>query len=309
MPTYKCNVCNNIQTFKEQYEFELKGKACGKCKKYGTFQTYSGPRAASILDNEDQQLITLKNDLGVLDGKINQLKTDLEKIQAGKKTRQNDYERIKVPTVDEVNTFATEIDKFNKAMIDVSTQLDDLQKKEKVQADMIADLGNRPAVRKDAIVAHDAASVVEQTSGKNKLYIGSRQYVSSYVSGYKAKKLRILDVPNWSPGLNVSWVEGGIKAKAHFKIKLMNHENGYHSIPENVLQKFKANPAMSPDEFFKVCKDHGKGSVLWYDKDGRDRPTWTALEIFCLLRVGYTFNFAKSSKDPSGEKIVLMPPA
>ena len=308
MPTYKCNTCNYIQDFKEKYEYELKTKTCGRCNKVGTFRAYSGPMTDAILDKEDERKVKLKNDLGVLDGKIDALTKNLEKIQGDKKSRQQDYERIKTPTEAELKTYTAEIEKFNEAMIEVAGQLEEQKKKWKVMVDQFDDLGNRQAVRKDAVVAHDAASVVEQTSGKNKLYIGSRQYVSSYVSGAKSKKLRILDVPNWSPGLNVSWVEGGIKAKAHFKIKL-DQENEYHSIPEAVLQKFKEDPAMEPDEFYKICKEDGKGSVLWYDKDGRNRPTWTAMEIWCLLRAGYTFTFATSSKDASGQKIVLMPPA
>ncbi len=60
-------------------------------------------------------------------------------------------------------------------------------------------------------------------------------------------------------------------------------------------------PDMSADDFIELCRTAGKGSLLWYDKDGADRPTWTALEMACLLRAGYRFVF--------GPVITLIPPA
>ena len=308
MPTYQCNTCQKIEMFNEKYEYEVKDKACPKCKKVGTFKSYSGPMAESILSSEDAKSERLKNELKATLVKLDTATAELDKIGKDKEAKQREYERTKTATPEEIAAFKDQIEKFNKDMIAKSTEIDELRSKAAALDDEIDTLGNREAVHKDSPKAFDSATNVEKTSGKNKLYIGSRQYVSKYAEATKAKKKRILDVPNWSPGLNVSWVEGGIAAKAHFKIKI-NPENQYHTIPDQVMQKFKDSPNMDPSDFLKLCKTEGKDSLLWYNKDGKERPTWTALEIWCLLRAGYTFTFADSAKDVSGKKIVLVPPA
>lgn len=76
------------------------------------------------------------------------------------------------------------------------------------------------------------------------------------------EKKRILDVNNWSPGLNASGAEGGIAARAHFKI---NHENQCHTIPDSVMRKFKDAPNMEPSKVYELCKTEGKNSLLWCD--------------------------------------------
>jgi hypothetical protein len=167
-------------------------------------------------------------------------------------------------------------------------------------------LGTRAAVRVGAKAAYSAAEKVS-TTGKNRLYIGSRQYVSAYAKQKAAREGRILNVSVWSPGLNVAWVEGGVHAKAQFKMKL-NPDNQYDTIPAEVLDEFRRTPNLDANEFLALCSKKGRGSLLWYDRGGANRPTWTAMEIWCLLRAGYQFQFADRSAGKVGQKLLLIPP-
>jgi hypothetical protein len=104
-------------------------------------------------------------------------------------------------------------------------------------------------------------------STENKLYIGNRRYVSEHASQSKLKKARMLDFANWSPGLNVAWVEGGISAKAHFKIKL-NQNDKYADIPAEVLEEFMAEPDYDAAKFLQTEDGrtyfvHGSQSQFW----------------------------------------------
>lgn len=163
-----------------------------------------------------------------------------------------------------------------------------------------------------------AASLnVQASSGKNKLYIGDRQYVVAHTTANpdktKNRKLRILDSASWTWGLNTSWVEGGVEAKARFRLKL-NDSDARKTFPAEVITWFRDNAHTSPavpsstdnaaleSDFLAMCKEKGRGNLLWYDRDGDERPTWTALEIACLIRRGYRFNFR------TGSKIELIPP-
>lgn len=155
-----------------------------------------------------------------------------------------------------------------------------------------------------------------QASGKNKLYIGDRQFVVAHTTANplktKSRKLRILDSGSWTWGLNTSWVEGGVEAKARFKLKL-NADDARKTFPDEVLDWFRANAggtlavptgnqnAELESEFLGMCREKGRGNLLWYDRGDEDRPTWTALEIACLIRRGYRFRFAEA-------KIEMIPP-
>lgn len=162
-----------------------------------------------------------------------------------------------------------------------------------------------------------SASLNVQASGKNKLYIGDRQFVEAHTRANplktKSRKLRILDSASWTWGLNTSWVEGGIEAKARFRLKLSDSD-ARKTFPAEVITWFRENAGTShavpsstenaglERDFLAMCREKGRGNLLWYDRDGEERPTWTALEIACLIRRGYRFNF------PVGGKIELIPP-
>ncbi|MBX6364344.1 MAG: hypothetical protein IRZ00_10795 [Gemmatimonadetes bacterium] len=57
---------------------------------------------------------------------------------------------------------------------------------------------------------------------------------------------------------------------------------------------------MSPKEFLALCEREGRGSLLWYDLNGANRPLWPALGMATLLRAGYRFHL--------GEVIAPIPP-
>lgn len=307
MPIYKCAVCEKIAEFPQEFESELKETECSKCNKVGKFKKYTGPLAASMLKAEDARSTRLKAELEATLDEIEKACTERDKIGKDKQAKEREYDRMKAASLAEIAAYRDQIEQFNKDLIAKTSQINELKRKVAQLDDDIETLGNRPAVHKDAPKAYNNAQSVKQNSGKNKLYIGSRQHVSAHAGSDPKRKARILDVPNWSPGLNVSWIEGGIAAKAQFKIKI-DPGNQYHTIPDSVMQKLKDVPNMDPSAFHKLCKTEGKNSLLWYDKDGKDRPTWTALEIWCLLRAGYRFTFL-DRKNGSGKKIVLVPPA
>jgi hypothetical protein len=159
-------------------------------------------------------------------------------------------------------------------------------------------------------------------SGKNKLYIGDRQFVVAHTEANadksRSRKLRILDSGSWTWGLNTSWVEGGIEARARFKLKLSDSDARKTFTPEVIdwlrqhagqgrggVPSAMDNAALESD-FLEMSREKGKGNLLWYDRDRDNRPTWTALEIACLLRRGYRFAFDQSRS--GGQKIQLLPP-
>ncbi len=292
MAAFQCSKCKRIKEFKERHDeaYKLTGRPCTVCWAE-KWVVYDGPMAQAVLDREDAEIADLVRRCTVLD----------EQIQATMRTKEMkrlEYESSGAP--DRARVFENTIALCNDTIVSFEREIRDLDKK-------IREYGVRPAVRRDADVAFNAAKNVASTSTKNKLYIGSRQFVSQFASGAR-KKRRILDVPNWSWGLNLAWVEGGITAKAQFKLKL-DDRSPYSTIPAGVLQKLRQSPGMQAETFLELCRSEGSGSLLWYDADGENRPTWTALEIASLLRNGYRFAFLARASNPREEKIVLVPPA
>ncbi len=307
MATFQCSRCQNIKDSLKQL-FELKTEKCAKCNGVGFWASYTGPMAPTMLDKEDIRSERLKKELDVAKEEYDRYKQELETITKALKRKEHSYESTcGTMTLSEIKKNVKETEQIMDQMVQIASKYNEAESKYLPLKEDVENLGNRKAVRKDAPVAFDKAAKVKQTSAKNKLYIGNRQYVSRHGDGSSQKKARLLDVPNWSPGLNVSWVEGGISAKAHFKLKL-DSSDPYADIPKEVLDKLKLEPDMDADAFFLLCKAEGKGSLLWYDKDGKDRPTWTSLEMWVLLRAGYRFTFADSKHDGPGRKIVLVPP-
>ena len=308
MPYYICNPpnCGHIKHYAALYVYSLSTKKCPKCTKAGLLRPYDGPIADVMLDSEDAKALLLKPQVDHAKTLLDAKAIALDQATRTRDSLQHTYNRkLKVDAVGAAADML-ELTKATALLLTASDEYASANAAYLKLEDAYTNLGQRAAVRKDSPVAFKAANEVQQHSGKNKLYIGSRQYVSNHArSG--PKKHRILDVPNWSPGLNVSWVEGGIRAKANFKFKLDSNDPRA-DVRLDVLQKFKDEPNLSPEEFFAICKAEGSGSILWYDRDGAARPTWTALEIWCLLRAGYTFTFGDSRKDGAGRKIVLIPP-
>jgi hypothetical protein len=136
---------------------------------------------------------------------------------------------------------------------------------------------------------------VESKSGKNKLYLGNKEEVALFASeGDKAeqRKHRILDAGVWSWDVNFAWLEGGINARACFKLK--------SELPESVKQAIMRNARnrvsqINARDFKELCEKSepatGKTySDLWHS--GENRLTWYALEIVTLLENGYRFRWA-----------------
>jgi hypothetical protein len=76
-----------------------------------------------------------------------------------------------------------------------------------------------------------SANQVASRSGKNRLYLGNRQEVAIFAKSSEDadnKQKRILDANVWSWDVNFAWLEGGINARACFKLK--------SALPESVQQ-------------------------------------------------------------------------
>ncbi len=293
MAAFQCSKCGRVKDFKESHQdaYLLAERPCTVCWK-GTWVPYEGPMAKVVLDREDAEVKELEQRCVFLD----------EQIAATLRTKE--LQRIEYETAgtpDHARVVQTHIALCNDAIVSFHNEI-------RANEAKIREYGVRGSVRRDAGVAATAAQNVARASGKNKLYIGNRQFVSQFASSTRRKQLRILDVPNWSWGLNLAWVEGGIVAKAQFKLKL-DDGSPYSTIPAKVLAKLRLAPGMQAETFLKLCRTEGGGSLLWYNKDGENRPTWTALEIASLLRSGYQFKFLARASNPREEKIVLTPPA
>jgi hypothetical protein len=311
MVTFQCETkgCGHILlNSSKRYAYELAGFTCPKCHKTGAWKNYTGEIHEAVLAREDVRIVGLKQKLLLALAERDRLKIEFDQACAERRNCELAYNALHNPDIPTIVSELKKIERKTNAAVVAGQRHRDAEEAAAKLDSAIDDLGNRDAVNRDAGTAYRSAASVEAASQKNKLYIGNRQYVSQHRDKGPLKKFRILDVPNWSPGLNVAWVEGGISAKAHFKIKL-DSTNQYANIPDAVLDKFKDVPAYDAEDFLALCKTDGKNSLLWFDKDGYNRPTWTALEIWCLLRKGYSFQFGDSKKDGKGRKIVLTPPA
>jgi len=316
MITYKCGRCGRITEFyfSREQTYKLKQCQCSYCNTVGNWQLYDREIADVILEREDARAKRIAANIGPAESDVNKCKEELKALAGQLRQREWQYNKCQTSiakgqmSTSEIDTARKAIEEITDKMVAATQKLKDAELIYLPLKEQAADLGNRQAVNAKAPDAFEAAKNVKRSkNGHLKLYIGNRNYVSSHGTQNSTKKARLLDVPVWSPGLNVAWVEGGISAKAVFKIKL-NAGDPYADIPESVLQAFRETPTYDAAEFFRLCKAQGKGSLLWYDKDGKSRPTWTALEIWVLLRAGYRFTFADSKHDGAGRKIVLVPP-
>jgi hypothetical protein len=150
---------------------------------------------------------------------------------------------------------------------------------------------------------------VQSKSGKNRLYLGNRQEVAAFAQS-EAKKKRILDAGVWTWDINFAWLEGGMNAKACFKLK--------SELPDSVKQAIQQASrnrvsTITARQFKDLCESSepapGKlHSDLWHS--GENRLTWYALEIYTLLESGYRFRWAdKQDGDRPGIRFYLEKPA
>jgi hypothetical protein len=142
------------------------------------------------------------------------------------------------------------------------------------------------------------------SGGKKKLYLGSRQEVSSYADKKLKRKDRKLDQSVWSWGINEAWLEGGISGGSRFKLKT--------DIGDEVAGGLRANPRMTANDFYNLIRPtvvggEGTNRTMWHSLD--HRPTWYAQEIMKLLETGYTFEELPRKHKWKGEfKRQLIPP-
>ncbi len=160
--------------------------------------------------------------------------------------------------------------------------------------------------KKGANQVYEGTNNVEQKTGKNRLYIGNRQFVATYAANDDKKKKRTLDIGIWSWGLNFAWIEGGIDARVEVKIKLNESypPHPYESMPEAAMYEILAHPTMSGAAWMKLCEKH-PGSILWVNYGDENRPSWTALEIKACLDAGYRF-VAYEHKNREGQALKLV---
>jgi DNA-directed RNA polymerase subunit RPC12/RpoP len=306
MQFYRCNNCGKIVKLGPKDIAVLYTIACLKCTKRNTLKPYDGEIHPTILDVEDEQAPEFERQLQEATVKRDAARLALDNLAGKHSALEHKFKRAKTLTEAEAIEFRDKIEASHAQLILAQSDFDAAELAYKLAKDKRENLGTRDAVRAGAAKAYSASENVAKT-GKNRLYIGSRQYVSGYAKEKAAREGRILNVSVWSPGLNVAWVEGGVKAKAQFKMKL-NPDNQYDTISAEVLDEFRRAPQMDATAFLELCRKKGKGSLLWYDRDGANRPTWTAMEIWCLLRAGYRFEFAERSAGKVGQKILLIPP-
>jgi hypothetical protein len=272
MSFFKCRVCGRIREFKP---WPNPGSTCVKCFTKDSWQPYFGPVADSLLEEEDRQ-----HEIAL--GEYSRRRAGKKNAEDALREHELKYRQRKSLTREEVLSVMTTIDLCRGVIADMERQM-------RPYAETLDLLGDRVSVHRDAKTAHETAA------SQGQMYLGNRQYVSTFILPHEHK---ILDVPNWSWGLNCAWVEGGIKARAHYEVKI-NGENQFTQIPNSVRERLNG-VSMDADTFLDLCEAEGAGSLLWYNKDGANRPTWTALEMATLLRSGYTFDF--------GAVVTLRPP-
>lgn len=164
----------------------------------------------------------------------------------------------------------------------------------------------KEVVERDADKLFEEARTIERKTGKNKLYIGNRQFVAGYADSKENSadaKRRILNANNWTWGVNFAWIEGGTVAAARIKIKENEkNPNNFECIPEGAYEEMMIRPRMTGKEWLELCQKY-PNSILWHG--AQSRPTWTALEIEACLNAGYQFNF-REHKHRAGRVIELV---
>lgn len=286
MPWVQCSRCRYIrEASKPAYELNAthqtrspglpKGAYCINCGTENQWLDYKGPLAPTILAKErhsyEETVVFYK-----------QKETVIKSLGETRKNKEKEFEQNFSKRFKSNETaFAseaflmlhTEIQLCFDLIVSMTEELAGLNRK-------LSEMTDPDIIERDAGIV--GSNAVRNASGG--LVLGNRQFVSVLPPA------KILDAANWSWGLNISWVEGGVNGKADFEL-VLNPDNPYHTIPPGILSTLQGRPSMNCDDFLDLCRDQGSGTLLWYDADEENRPTWTALEIATLLRAGYGFVF------------------
>lgn len=301
MAWFECQ-CKNY--FEADFTYDVHDLFCPVCGKKGRAGIAKGDLRNIILQKEEKSLTVS------LDEQLEALEASKTSLLAELKSYENRYDGIPKSDKASVGHILSKIrdNKNRMAVVD--------EKIIATAADIARVKNNNRPNRDGADKVYKDAYNAQSRSKKNKLYIGSKQYVSQHAALKLGREKRILDSNVWTWGLNVAWVEGGINARAHFKIKVTgsDSQNAYAKLPDAAIDWLKlhakntnrkAPPEDIQESFLEMCRVEGRGSLLWYDLGGADRPTWTALEICCLLRRGYHFDIQKKGEK---QKLYLLPP-
>ncbi|MDG9780482.1 hypothetical protein [Metapseudomonas otitidis] len=283
MPWIQCSRCHYIRESKRPaYELNLtnqtrspalpKGAYCINCGAENLWQAYDGPLAPTILSKERQ----IYEETTAF---YRQKEAIVASLIETRKNKQKEFDlnfTAKLSVMSEaeaLNMLQTEIQLCFDVITSMTEELTALSRK-------LSEMTEPDLIERDArMVATNAAK-----NALGGLVLGNRQFVSALPPE------KILDAANWSWGLNISWVEGGILGNADFELAL-NPNNPYHNIPSSIILILQGRPNISSEDFIELCREQGRGTLLWYDAEGDNRPTWTALEVATLLRMGYVFVF------------------
>lgn len=283
MPWVQCSRCQYIRESKKPaYELNLtnqshspalpKGAYCVNCGAENLWMAYNGPLAPTILANErqiyEQTLVFYR-----------QKETMIASLGETRKNKQKEFDKNYAAKL----AFMSEEEAFNMLQTEIQLCFDvitSMTEELVVLNRKLGQLTDPTLIERDAIVVAGNAA----RNAPSGLVLGNRQFVSVLPPA------KILDAANWSWGLNISWVEGGALGNADFEL-VLNANNPYHDIPPAVIAILQGKPNLSSEAFLELCKTQGSGTLLWFDLGEEDRPTWTALEVATLLRVGYTFVF------------------
>lgn len=241
----------------------------------------------------EEELLKIDKEISLLELKIANINSRYAVLKKQSETRSlSDWDKQSMAGCwEDSGRFTAEINKLEKRKVQIT------QQKESV-------------INRDADKLYEEARNIGQTTGKNKLYIGSRQFVALHPdskktkAGAEAARRRILNANNWTWGVNFAWIEGGTTAAARIKIK-ENEENpnDYETIPEGAYEIMLVHPRMSGKDWLALCQKF-PNTILWHGQ--ANRPTWTALEIEACLNAGYRFNF-REHKHRDGRVIELVP--
>lgn len=283
MPWVQCSRCRYIRESKKPaYELNLtnrghspalpKGAYCVNCGAENLWQAYDGPLAPTILSKERQ----IYEETIVF---YRQKETIIASLSETRKNKQKEFDSNFAGKL----TIMSEAEAFNMLQTEIQLCFDVITS----MAEELAALNRKLAEMTDPDLIERDAHTVATNAAKNAsggLVLGNRQFVSVLPPA------KILDAANWSWGLNISWVEGGVLGNADFEL-VLNSSNPYHDIPPAIIGILQGRPSISSEDFLELCRAQGSGTLLWYDAEGENRPTWTALEVATLLRMGYAFVF------------------
>jgi hypothetical protein len=237
----------------------------------------------------EEELAKIDDEITILKIKIytiNSRYLTLKKLHAAGQLSESDQDSI-AGCWEDAGRFTRELHECEKRKVNVASQ-------------------RKNVVERDADKLFEEARNIERRTGKNKLYIGNRQFVAGYADSKENSadaNRRILNAANWTWGVNFAWIEGGTVAAARIKIKENEkNPNDFECIPEGAYAEMMIRPRMTGKDWLALCQKY-PNSILWHG--GQSRPTWTALEIEACLNAGYRFDF-REHKHRVGRVIELV---